>query len=383
VSSTFQYFDPEASPESQFLEVPPLLSPLPGELELAEPAFIPGSPPSPSYILVAETIDSEVFQLPRSPTLTPVPVLLSLAPPGSPATAATAGSTPEQEVSSLSPDLGPLVLPPRAAAFGGALVLADTFGVPTHSLPAASHSLPASPRPRTPLADLPVPENDENNPPSPIPSPPITFPDVYEQPWENRCPFDEYNPHQCLAIQTERGEELSRHPGDIFVIPSARSLFHSPPTFPSVFPFYSLHLHKQRLTPSPTIATALPGALPTLHACSQVIRVGSSDDIPLGYIQFSFRKGLADIFSRLPSYCLEAYRDIFVLLEAFDFLDGRLIYTYGYLHFANNRVFVRRQSYFFSDALQTWPSLLQFTLTPRCPLDPFLVIPVHLDSTPL
>jgi hypothetical protein len=334
VSSTIQYFNPEAAPDSQYLEVPPLLSPLPGELELSEPAFVPGSPGSPPFVFAAETFDSEVFVVPRSPASTPVPLLLSLAPPEPSPAAATAGSTPEEEVSSPFVDLGPLVLPPRAAALSGAPTSVNTFGP-------APVSLPPSPCPRSPLADLLVPENDENDPPSPVPSPPVQFPSVVPEPWENLCPFGEYNPHQCLAIQTERGEELSRHPGDIFVIPSARSLHSNPPTFPSILPFYSLHLHKQSFYPSATLAATLPGALPTLHACAEVIRVGSLDDIPLGYIHFAFRRGIAEIFSHLPSYCLEAYREHFTLLEAFDFLDGRLIYTYGYLHFANGRVFVR------------------------------------------
>jgi hypothetical protein len=71
-------------------------------------------------------------------------------------------------------------------------------------------------------------------------------------------------------------------------------------------------------------------------------------------------------------------------LEVVDFLDGRIITTYGHLRFeVNGQIFAHQQGYLFEDTIRAHPSLLSYCLSPRLPADPFDFISTYLDDEPL
>ncbi len=379
---SLHFVNPEASPVLQYPASPSFLSPLSEEFPLLGPPWVVTSPPSSSTILVTETFDSEVFEVPNPGRTIQSPSPLALEPPGSPDV--------EDNLQLLdilgNPLVGPTLPPWRVAALSGA-PSSNTFGPSTCSLPTTP--VRRTPTPDSPInyeaAVLRVAEYEELATRSP--SPPLRFPTVAPtppEPWDNLCPDADSNPHQYLAIHTPTGEEWTPYQGEIFSIPAAGNLLCHPPDFPSVFPFFTTLYHHQAFSPAPSVVVGLPaGAHPTIKACAQAIRIEPSPDIPLGYIRFSFKQGIKEAFTPIPPFCREAYRGHLVLLDHFDFLDGRSISTYGSLQFEGQHIFVHRQYYHFEDILRYWPHLGSFILTPRTPFDPFGHIPVTLDDTPL
>ena len=81
---SIHFVNPEASPVLQYLASLDFLSPLPEEFSLLGPPRAVTSPPSPPTVLVAETFDSEVFEVPNPQGTTEPPSPLALEPPGSP-----------------------------------------------------------------------------------------------------------------------------------------------------------------------------------------------------------------------------------------------------------------------------------------------------------
>ncbi len=377
---SLHFVNPEASPVLQYPVSPSFLSPLSEEFPLLGPPHAVTSPPSPPTILVTETIDSEVFEVPNPGRTIQPPSPFTLEPPGSPVV------EEELQLTDIlgNPLIGPTLPPWCEAALSGA-PSNNTFGPSTRSLP-------TSPICRTPTLDSPIDYKAAEQRVFEYKaihtlSPDLQFPTVapaLPEPWENLCPDANSNPHQYLAIHTPTGEEWTPYQGKIFSIPLARLLLHHPPDFPSVLPFFSTIYHHQAFSPAPTIVIRLPaGARPIIKACAQAVQVEPSPDIPLGYIWFSFQRGIREAFTPIPPYCREAYRGHLVLLDHFNFLDRRSISTYGSLQFEGWHIFVRRQYYHFEDILCHWPRLGLFILTPRTPFDPFGHIPVTLDDSPL
>ncbi len=376
---SLQFVNPEASPVLQYPASPDFLSPLPEEFSLLEPPRTVPSPPSPPTILVAETFDSKVFEVPNPGRTIQSPSPFVLEPHGSPIV--------EEDLQLLNildnPLVGPTLPPWHEAALSGT-PSSNTFGP-------SSRSLPTSPVRRTPTPDSPINYEAaerrvaEYKVICSLPED-LQFPTIAPatEPWDNLCPDANGNPHQYLAIHTPTGEEWTPYQGEIFSIPSARLLLRHPPDFPSVLPFFSTIYHHQAFSPTPTVVVRLPaGACPIIKACTQAVHIEPSPDIPLGYIRFSYQRGIREAFTPIPPYCCEAYRGHLVLLDHFDFLDRRSISTYGSLQFEGRHIFVCRQYYHFEDILCHWPCLGLFILTPRTPVDPFGFIPVTLDDSPL
>ena len=76
------------------------------------------------------------------------------------------------------------------------------------------------------------------------------------------------------------------------------------------------------------------------------------------------------------------------MLEIHNFLDGRLVSMYWYLHFStvpdeDSQVFAIDQTYYFEDRLCTHPQLFEYTLFPCIPADPFDFISTYPDNEPL
>ena len=72
-----------------------------------------------------------------------------------------------------------------------------------------------------------------------------------------------------------------------------------------------------------------------------------------------------------------------IISEVHDFLDGRVIYTYGHLRFDGGRVYIVNQAYYSDDSIRANPNLLRYTLSPRLPIDPFTFTRPFRDETPL
>ncbi len=136
--------NPEASPVLQYPASPDFLSPLSEEFPLLEPPRAVTSPPSPPTILIAETFDSEVFEVPNLGRTIQSPSPLTLEPPGSPAV--------EDDLQLLDILGNPLVgpsLPPWCVAALSGTPSSNTFGPSTRSLP-------TTPVRRTPTPDSPI-----------------------------------------------------------------------------------------------------------------------------------------------------------------------------------------------------------------------------------
>ncbi len=202
------------------------------------------SPPSPT-ILITKTFDSEVFEVPNLSRTIQSPSPFVLDPPGSPIIEEAL-----QLTNILGNPIGPSLPPWHKAALSGA-PSSNTFGPSTCSLPSSPPCW--TPTPDSPIdykaGELRVAEYKA------LHSSDLQFPTItpaLPDPWENLCPNTNNNPHQYLAIHTLTGEEWTPYQGEIFSIPLAGFLFHHPPDFPSVLPFFATIYHHQAFSPTPT-----------------------------------------------------------------------------------------------------------------------------------
>ena len=132
---------------------------------------------------------------------------------------------------------------------------------------------------------------------------------------------------------------------------------------------------------SPDITTQF--TIPPVFACSKAIRYPPTLELPLGYIKYSFRDGLREVFSPHSLLVKSAFSGAPAILETVDFLDGRRVTMYGYLDFDEAFVYLKGQGYHCEDDVRTYPLLLSYCLTPRLPADPWVHISVHHETVPL
>ncbi|KAH9163974.1 hypothetical protein EDB89DRAFT_2078371 [Lactarius sanguifluus] len=195
------------------------------------------------------------------------------------------------------------------------------------------------------------------------------------------------HPHQYIAVYTEEGESwrpASNSLKNYFQhIPRTTSIALHPCIFPSVTPFRIPPPHLYTLLPC-VIDPATHPNFPALYICSKAILNLPSADLPLGTVRYDFREGLHNAFAPLSTIIRAGYIDSLVTLEIQDFLDGRIITTYGHLCFTfRGQVFAHYQGYFFEDIIRSNPSLLAYCISPRVPADPFDFIPTVPDDQPL
>ena len=237
-------------------------------------------------------------------------------------------------------------------------------------------SIPVLERPRVPSPALTV--TNENVAPAPVFRPPPCL--TYIGP----------HPHQFILVATQRGEELrvpDRFSHTVQNIIDGYDLLQRPPVFPSVTPFRATTPHYILINPVNREEGLIIGNQ-TLYACSQAIIDLPSEDTPLGTIRYTFANGIRNAFLGLPVLARRAYEGTFVVLDIHDFLDGRVITTFGYLAFGDNRgegdsVFVTDQSYHFKDGLREEPRLAAFTFYPRIPADPHSYLHTYYEDQPL
>ena len=190
------------------------------------------------------------------------------------------------------------------------------------------------------------------------------------------------HPHQFIAVHTIRGEEwrpISEfYQESIHNFHTVQQLCDSPPTFPGILPFRCKSPHYQTLYPR-NRQLALSLGIQPLYACSQAILDHPSADLPLGSIRYNFRQGIREAFAPLNNIIKRGYVYSLAILEVQDFLDGRVITTYGYLVFHEGGVYAIEQGYHFEDLLQTSPHLIGYCFHPRIPADPFQYITHYPD----
>jgi hypothetical protein len=218
----------------------------------------------------------------------------------------------------------------------------------------------------------------ENLPPAPIfRRPDCTFchPDVH--------------PHQYIEFFTQRGDEWhSReefNAPDISAIIPATVLAVNPPQFPGVTPFRSKKPHFFALYPVAHYR-AIEISIPALYVCSKAVQVPPSPSVPLGSIKYNFKESIGSAFTNIPRLARNVYQGKLVILEVHDFLDGRVVSTYGHLsfreHLGRELIFIIEQFYHFEDTAKTYPILLSYTFSPRIPADPLAFISSYHDTEP-
>jgi hypothetical protein len=153
--------------------------------------------------------------------------------------------------------------------------------------------------------------------------------------------------------------------------------------FPTVQPFRFAPIHHIRIVPkNRQLAEYL--RIPHFIACCKAIRIRPNADLPLGAIKYSFATDLATIFGPYDDATKAAFIGTLVILESLDFLDGRLLTTYGYLNFGTRgSVFIQDPGFHCEDNIRVHPHLLNYCLTPRLPVDPFVHASVYPNDAPL
>ena len=233
-------------------------------------------------------------------------------------------------------------------------------------------------RPRVPSPVASVDNNNENIPPAPvIRLPPCAY-------------YEGHHPHQFILVATQRGVELRvpdlySHTVQHFI--TGHELLQRPPIFPGVTPFRVAAPHYIIINPVNRQEGLIIGNQ-SLYACSQAIVDLPSPDLPLGSIWYTFANGIKSAFNQIPVLARRAYEGTFVVLDIHDFLDGRVVTTYGYLAFGDrngegNSVFITEQSYHFQDGLRENPQLSAYTFCPRIPADPHNHLHTYYDDLPL
>ena len=160
--------------------------------------------------------------------------------------------------------------------------------------------------------------------------------------------------------------------GSLLDIPPIAALIKNPPLFPGVQPFCAPPLHILRVTPH-NRQLANYFQIPVFLACCKAICEQPREDLPFGLIRYSFEQSLARIFNGYDDITKAAFIGTLVLFESLDFLNSRILNTYGYLNFgADNSYFLQDPGYHCKDIIRLHPRLLRYCLTPRLPVDPFV-----------
>ena len=359
----------------------------------------------------APIVSQEVSSVRLNQIAEPLPALellthlASLAPPSSPLENNVLGLTLEYRspsplllappANSPDPDNAPDSRPqesPSVQTFG---VRSPSYHVqsPTPSPPPvpASPLFPPSRRcsapPNTTLPLLPAAEEDrldnqENRPPT-ASLPYIQNP--YAPPPCTQVPH-RYHPHQFFIVRHD-GHETWRPASEtqqlsLLEFLTVSQIVQNPPAFSSVLQFKGYSHHTSTIVPTDAYQAGL-FSIPALTVCAYAGLSEPTLDIPLGYIHYSFRTSIKQLFTRLPLYTRLCFSGALVISEVHDFLDGRRILTYGYLRFDGPHIFIADQAHYFEDAVRAFPVLYRYSLSLRLPLDPFNFIQFFSDILPL
>jgi hypothetical protein len=280
----------------------------------------------------------------------------------------------------------------------------DTPSTPTSGISSPSYhihtpdSLPVVPSLRTPSipstsssfsyipslsAEETEPDLDqENRPPTPLAE---LTPDLFAPP---ACTLvsHTYHPHQYYIVPQPHGDSWEAaseaHHLRLLNYPYFSDLVINPPALPTVTPYKAQAPHYIRIQPTDILRlTAYRFPRSPFVVVPDIPPL--TPNLPLGFLVYSFRVSIRDTLLRLPLFARLVFSYSTVLAELHDFLDGRRIYTYGRLRFANGKVYLVDQTYHIEDSVLTYPSLLRFSLSPRIPSEPLANIRTYRDEDPL
>jgi hypothetical protein len=228
----------------------------------------------------------------------------------------------------------------------------------------------------------------------PVPPPPRPDPENLDPNWEPEEPLNYHDqcffqpppcirngirahkhPHQFSVItspdghHTWRATELTASIDLLKHIPSADYLrLHPPAAFVTPFRSRVHHISKVGVT---NHDLARQWSLKPLIICSNLGVYPPDHIFPFGCLVYSFAESLARKFKDLPPPFLAAYHDTLALITVQDFLDGCLRYTYGRIHFDEDRnVEIEQIKNHIIDLFRLFPTLTRYTFSPRLPVDP-------------
>ncbi|KAH9962106.1 hypothetical protein BC827DRAFT_1267089 [Russula dissimulans] len=227
----------------------------------------------------------------------------------------------------------------------------------------------------------------------PVPPPPCPDPENLDQNWESEEPPDHddhffrphpyihngirahKHPHQFSVITSHDGHhtwrsiELTASINLIEHIPSTNYLhLHPPAAF--ITPFWS-HIHHIAKVGVTDHNLTRQWSLKPLIICSNLGIYPLDHVFPFGHLVYSFAESLTKKFKDLPPPFLATYHDTLTLITVQDFLDGRLRYTYGRIHFDEDRnIKIEQITNHIIDLFHLFPTLTRYTFSPRLPVDP-------------
>jgi hypothetical protein len=281
-----------------------------------------------------------------------------------------------------------------------------TFGPPSRSASPSYHV--RSPSPRSPISRTLSPFAFSPSPvpaPRPLPRVPSPLPPSLDQ--ENQRPplaeipappLDPYLPPRCIS------HPLSVHPHQYFIIELDNRQIWRPVSEGEIVSFLDFLTHEQLIeyatvfptvtpfkgyTPHPALVNpvnqwqATLFDIPSIYTCCRAGYSLPSPGAPLGYIVFTFRLSIKETFLHHSTLVRYVFEGSLVIIEVYDFLDGRRVYMYRHLSFRQDSVYVVNLAYHFEDAVARYPALLCHCVTPRIPADPCFFVQVYPDDTPL
>jgi len=185
------------------------------------------------------------------------------------------------------------------------------------------------------------------------------------------------HPHQYHVLTSHNDLRVTWRPAfelqvtDLIVnIPSLNDPILHPHLGNYVTPFRARVSHVIKVSPRDQELTRIYRLGPIIF-CSNLSVHPANATFPHGRLTYSFRESILRKLSSLPPVFRPAYAGSLVILSVFDFLDGRLLYTYGYIAFDDlDTPFVDHLTTHTEDLLRNKPDLLHFALSPRIPVDP-------------
>ncbi|KAH9163195.1 hypothetical protein EDB89DRAFT_1912858 [Lactarius sanguifluus] len=244
----------------------------------------------------------------------------------------------------------------------------------------------ASTPPRVPTPDSPI-DYERVAEQSPVDSTTTDLPSE----WENILPASFFQPPSCVnspeehphlytAVYSAEGE--SWRPASVTIrehfsrIPLAPALARAFPVFPSVTPFRIPPPHLYTIFPR-LIDPANANDFPPLYICSKAILDSPSANLPLGSVRYDFREGLRQAFAPLSNILRAGYIDSLVTLEVQDFLDGRVVTTYGHLRFTFDGQFDTHRD---RQLRRYYPSTSYYDISESSRIDSWVDPPLVLKS---
>ena len=132
-------------------------------------------------------------------------------------------------------------------------------------------------------------------------------------------------PHQYYIIRHETHDSwqqvTDRDSATLLNFVSQDKLLRTPLNFPTVITFKGPTHHTSLIAPTDQFQTRL-FCIPTLILCACTGLSPPTHDVPLGYIHYSFRASVQDLFLSFPTHVQLCFLGTLIISEIHDFLDS-------------------------------------------------------------